>query len=172
MALLNKEVMGLKEQNNFLVFASIGLVLAFTNGAYRGLAKKVPEERAMALGITLMGVGVALLALVVGLDRAGQPWGFKMAVLAPSLILAVVGYALLTPSVQSLVSRRADEHKQGEVLGVNQSCSAMARILGPLAALSLYKLDSLFPFLLGGLVVLCMLPLMPKIRAGAHNKGD
>lgn len=172
LALLNKEVMGLKEQNNFLVFASIGLVLAFTNGAYRGLAKKVPEERAMALGITLMGLGVALLALVVGLDRSGQPWGFKMAVLAPSLILAVVGYALLTPSVQSLVSRRADEHKQGEVLGVNQSCSAMARILGPLTALSLYKLDSLLPFLLGGVIVLCMLPLMPKIRSGAHNGGN
>ncbi len=169
LALLNKEVMGLVEKYNFLVFASIGLVLAFTNGAYRGMAKRVPEEKAMALGITLMGAGVAMLALVVALHRAEQPWGLKMAILAPSLILAVVGYALLTPSVQSLVSRRADEHRQGEVLGVNQSCSALARILGPLAALSLYKLDALLPFILGGAVVLCMLPLLPSIRRGAQT---
>lgn len=168
LALLNKDVMEFPEDKNFLVFACIGLVLAFTNGAYRGLAKKVPEESAMALGITLMGLGVALLALVVGMHRAEQPWAFKMAVLAPSLVLAVVGYALLTPSVQSLVSRRSDENRQGEVLGVNQSCSAMARILGPLTALSLYKTDALLPFILGGVVVLCMLPLMPRIRKGGH----
>ena len=168
LALLNKDVMGLIEKYNFLVFASIGLVLAFTNGAYRGLAKRVPEEKAMGLGIVLMGLGVAMLALVVGMYRLEQSWGLKMAVLAPSLVLAVVGYALLTPSVQSLVSRRTDEHRQGEVLGVNQSCSALARILGPLAALSLYKLDPLLPFLLGGGVVFCMLPLMPSIRRGAQ----
>jgi len=123
----------------------------------------------MALGITLMGIGVALLALVVGLHRANQDWYFKMAVLIPSLVLAVVGYALLTPSVQSLVSRRSEDHRQGEVLGVNQSCSAMARILGPLTALSLYKLDALLPFVLGGMVVLCMLPLMPRIRQGGQQ---
>ncbi|MCE2804068.1 MAG: MFS transporter [Gemmataceae bacterium] len=169
LALLNKDVMGLVEKYNFLVFASIGLVLAFTNGAYRGMAKRVPEEKAMALGITLMGIGVALLALVVGLHRANQDWYFKMAVLIPSLVLAVVGYALLTPSVQSLVSRRSEDHRQGEVLGVNQSCSAMARILGPLTALSLYKLDALLPFVLGGMVVLCMLPLMPRIRQGGQQ---
>jgi hypothetical protein len=55
------------------------------------------------------------------------------------------------------------------VLGVNQSCSALARILGPLAALSLYKLDALLPFILGGAVVLCMLPLLPSIRRGAQT---
>ena len=46
---------------------------------------------------------------------------------------------------------------------------AMARILGPLTALSLYKLDALLPFVLGGMVVLCMLPLMPRIRQGGQQ---
>jgi MFS family permease len=49
------------------------------------------------------------------------------------VILAVLvgGFALMTPSVQALISRNADPTRQGEILGVNQSMSALARILGP-----------------------------------------
>ena len=40
-----------------------------------------------------------------------------------------IGAPFLTPSVQALISRRSDPERQGEVLGVNQSFSALARIL-------------------------------------------
>jgi predicted MFS family arabinose efflux permease len=40
----------------------------------------------------------------------------------------------MAPSLQSLVSRRAMANEQGEVLGVNQSASALARVIGPVAA--------------------------------------
>ena len=46
-----------------------------------------------------------------------------------ALTAAVIGFAFLTPSAQALVSRRSDPEKQGEVLGVNQSAAALARIL-------------------------------------------
>jgi hypothetical protein len=85
-----------------------------------------------------------------------------------SLALAVVGFAFLTPSAQALVSRRSDPARQGEVLGVNQSASAMARIVGPVVGLTLYKATQthLLPYLFGGAILLLMLPLMPRIRRG------
>jgi len=47
------------------------------------------------------------------------------------LAVLVTGFALMTPSVQALISKRADPARQGEILGANQSASALARILGP-----------------------------------------
>ena len=56
----------------------------------------------------------------------------------------------------------------GEVLGVNQSASAMARILGPVLGLTLYKATEthLLPYVFGAAILLLMLPLMPRIRRG------
>ena len=57
------------------------------------------------------------------------------------MTLAVVGFALLTPSAQALISKRGDPQRQGEVLGVNQSASAMARILGPFLGLTMFDMS-------------------------------
>jgi MFS family permease len=77
-----------------------------------------------------------------------------------------VGFAFLTPSAQALVSRRTDADRQGEVLGVNQSAAAMARILGPILGVTLYKstADHLLPYLFGAVILLVMLPMIPRIR--------
>jgi MFS transporter, DHA1 family, tetracycline resistance protein len=86
-----------------------------------------------------------------------------------SLAVAVTGFAFLTPSVSALVSRRSDPAKQGQILGVNQSASAMARILGPAIGLPLYTLhpSHLLPYAVGACLILIMLPLMPRIRHGS-----
>jgi MFS family permease len=86
-----------------------------------------------------------------------------------ALAIAVAGFAFLTPSVSSLISRRSDPSQQGGILGVNQSASAMARILGPIVGLILYKITSshLLPYVEGAIVILIMLPLVPRIRRGA-----
>src|SRR5439155_9485991 len=92
-----------------------------------------------------------------------------LATMLVSLAVAVTGFAFLTPSVQALISRRSDPAKQGEVLGVNQSASAMARILGPLVGLTLYKLDPahLLPYGVGACLILLTLPVLPAIRRGS-----
>ena len=85
-----------------------------------------------------------------------------------TLTLSVVGFAFLTPSVQALISRRSDPERQGEVLGVNQSFSALARILGPFLGLTLYYAhpSHLLPYVFGALTLLAMLPLLPRIDKG------
>src|SRR6202030_3333542 len=114
--------------------------------------------------------GVAGLGGVTLLKNQTSPpqYDVLLTLMLFSLTVAVVGFALLTPSAQALVSRRTDSSRQGEVLGVNQSASAMARILGPGLGLTLYKLTDthLLPYVFGALLLLLMLPLIPYIRRG------
>jgi MFS family permease len=174
LALLLKDAMHLSETNSFLVFAYVGFVLVMAQGfLYRRLAHHYTEATFMAAGITLMALGLLLLGGVSWLAFRGMPQasaesGTLWACLLVSLALAVVGFALLTPSAQALISRRSDPARQGEVLGVNQSASAMARILGPIFGLSLYFLTAthLLPYVFGAALLLLMLPLIPRIRRG------
>ena len=124
----------------------------------------------MVLGILLMSSGVGLLALVChgafDVEDSSMP---LMPLLFTALTVSVMGFAFLTPSAQALISRRTSAEQQGEVLGINQSASALARILGPLIGIPLYKAtpSHMWPYLFGAAVLVLMLPLIPRIqRAG------
>jgi hypothetical protein len=137
---------------------------------YRRLANRVSEPTFIMMGLVLMGLGVLALGGVSWL--ASQPvdvrptFGQLLGMTLPVLAVAVVGFAFLTPSAQALVSRRSPSDRQGEILGVNQSASAMARILGPVCGLALYKATPahLLPYAFGAALLLLMLPLIPRIR--------
>src|SRR5262249_1824409 len=117
-----------------LIFAYVGLVLMLVQGLfYRRLVHRVGEQRFLRAGValSLLGLrGVVAPPVAVEGERVG---GTAVVIHVALVILAVLvtGFALMTPSVQSLISRRADPTRQGEILGVNQSMSALARILGP-----------------------------------------
>jgi hypothetical protein len=171
LALLIRDALRIEERNSFLIFAYIGFVLLLAQGVlYRRLARRVSEPTFMAFGIMLMGLGVLSLGGMTLLADQPEPatFGTLLTLMLVSVGVAVVGFALLTPSAQALVSRRSDPARQGEILGVNQSASAMARILGPFVGLVLYKLETshLLPYVVGGGLVLLMLPLIPRIRRG------
>jgi MFS transporter, DHA1 family, tetracycline resistance protein len=176
LSLLNRQALKLENDFNFLIFAYVGLVLALTQGwLYRKAARKLTEPTLMAIGIALMGLGVLCLGGVTWVAVQGRAgFGPLLTFQMVSLALAVVGFAFLTPSAQALVSRRSDPSRQGEVLGVNQSCSAMARILGPILGLTLYQATPthLLPYVFGGVVLLLMLPLIPRIRRGEPLRPD
>ena len=170
LALLLKDAMHFDTDDSFLIFAYVGFVLMFTQGyLYRRLAHKVTEPTFIAVGIVLMGLGV--------LSLGGVSWaateqtlgsGSLLALLLVALAVAVIGFAFLTPSAQALVSRRSDENRQGEILGVNQSASALARILGPMLGLTLYKVTAshLLPYVFAAGLLFLMVPLLPRIRRG------
>ncbi len=171
LSLLVKDAMGFGADESFLIFAYVGFVLLMTQGfLYRRLAARVSEPTFMAIGIVLMGLGVLSLGgLSVAATRGAADASLLLTWMLVSLALAVVGFAFLTPSAQALVSRRADPERQGEILGVNQSAAALARILGPIAGLTLYKLTPthLLPYAFGAALLLLMLPLIPRIRRGS-----
>jgi DHA1 family tetracycline resistance protein-like MFS transporter len=117
-----------------LFYAFIGLTLSIAQGfLVRRLAPIVGEARlTLAGGITTM-LGFALL---VWATHAGS-----LPLLMVASAIEVTGFALMTPSLQSLISRRSDPRKQGGILGVSQSTSALARVVGPLIAIPLLKLS-------------------------------
>jgi MFS family permease len=122
-----------------LYYAFIGLMLSIAQGLLvRRLAPRVGEVRmTMAGGVTTMlGFGLLILA-----TRAGQLW-----LLMVASAIEVTGFALMTPSLQSLISRRSDPAKQGGILGVSQSTSSLARVVGPLIAVPLFFQSPPLPY--------------------------
>jgi len=166
LALLLKDSFQFGEDNSFLIFAYVGFVLMLTQGfLYRKLARRLSEVTFMAIGLVLMAGGVGALGAVTLLASQGSPLLWLLFV---ALTFAVIGFAFLTPSAQALISRRTDANQQGEILGVNQSASAMARILGPVLGVTLYKsTDShLLPYVFAAALLLVMLPMIPRLRRG------
>jgi hypothetical protein len=168
LSVLTESAFGMKEDDNFLVFAFVGFVLMIAQGGfYRRLAGKLPEERLANYGVSLMFLGLGGLAAVAYFatrepraDATALQVGFYL-----SLAVAVFGFAFVNPSVTALVSKRADPARQGEVLGVNQAGAAMGRILGPLAGLVLFYLEPsrTLPYLGAVLTLLVVVALLPRI---------
>ncbi|MFN4257857.1 MAG: MFS transporter [Gemmataceae bacterium] len=169
-SLLIRDVLAYGDKNNFWMFAYIGFILLVTQGGlYQMLARRgVTEATFTMMGLGLLVVGMAGLGGAAWLASQPEPYGhgvlrtWMLAVLA----LAVMGFAFVTPSVQALISRRSPATQQGEILGVNQSGSALARILGPLIGLWIYKLEPthMLTYALATVLLLLLLPLMPRLR--------
>ena len=170
LAVLLRDALGLAKRPSYYVFAYVGFTLIIAQGfLYRRLAKKLSEITFITTGIILMAIGVLALAGVSLLAYSGVgDFNTRLAVLLLSLPIAVVGFAFLTPSAQALVSRRTDQERQGEVLGVNQSAASLARILAPIFGLALYKQTNshMLPYVLGAGLLLMMLPMIPRLRKG------
>jgi MFS transporter, DHA1 family, tetracycline resistance protein len=170
LALLTRDILHFEDRDNLYVFTYVGFVLLFAQGGlYQVLARRGTSELTFILiGASLMIVGLGGLGEVTWIswqpggpeDAAGQHLaGFLLTATA-----AVSGFAFVTPSVQSLISRRSDPAKQGEVLGVNQSVNAFSRILGPIIAVSLYGLQPMYPYVAGVTLLAFVLLAVPRVR--------
>jgi MFS family permease len=170
LALLTQDVLHYSEEQNFLVFFYVGLVLALAQGGfYRMLARRgVGEIPLMFVGNVFTAIGFVGLGAAVAwtTTHSGQGSSFLVGAFFVSTTLAVTGFAFITPSVQSLISRRSDPARQGEILGVNQSANALSRILGPMAGVSLYALTPthFLPFALATCLLLIVLALILRVK--------
>jgi len=126
LARLTDSAFKMSDRDNFLVFAAVGAVLMCAGGAYRPLAKKQNEVHLLTAGLWLMVLGLFglfVVGVVTGRPADGTPatasWPKPLFYVAMGV--AVIGFAFVNPSVSSLVSKKADPTRQGEVLGVNQA---------------------------------------------------
>ena len=160
-ALLLKKVFDLSLIQITLFFAYIGVVLSFVQGGIvRRLSGRVSEKAMATIGAVLTIVGFLLLAWSSSEKR------FWLVMIASGI--EVSGFAFMTPSLQSLISRRSDPAKQGGILGVSQGTSALARIIGPLVAVPLFtNVSHTSPYYASiGLMVLGMAALLIGARGG------
>jgi MFS family permease len=155
---LTKEL-GLADQNNFYVFAYIGLILTLAQGVLvRRLVPRIGEFRMSLIGTVLMVAGLVGVAFAAMQESRS----FLYAVIP----VCVVGFACLTPSLQSLLSRRSGATEQGGILGVGQGISAVARILGPVVGISLFAKAATWPYWGGAAVMACSIVLVAALRTG------
>jgi len=143
-----------------LTFAYIGVTLTFAQGVLvRRLSTRVSEGALAAAGaiIEIVGFGAMIAAVLAS----------SLALLLISLAIVVVGFALMMPSLNSLISRRSDPAKQGQILGVAQSVNSLARILGPMIGIPLLYRSSLLPYTVAAaLMVLGFLLVLSAARSG------
>ncbi len=97
----------------------------------RRLAPKLGEFRMALIGSLLMTLGLAAIGMITGQKSLGLLFA-----VAP---LGVIGFSALTPSLLAMLSLRIAADEQGELLGVGQSMSALARIFGPLVGVALFQ---------------------------------
>lgn len=164
LALLTKG-MKIADRGNFFVFAYVGFVLALSQGIIvRRLSTKVSPKSLAAAGTLLMAAGLGL----VGLAGKNGSEGMLYAVLP----IAVVGFSCVTPALQALLSLKASADKQGAVLGVGQSMSALARIIGPLVAIPLHYEAVELPHWTGAGLMAAGLILVLKLSAPDTKSED
>jgi MFS family permease len=155
------------DESNFLIFAFVGFILMLVQGGiYRPLAKRISELTFMRVGLAIMTVGLLCACVVAWAVYQGslQRGSSVLYYALPVLTIAVTGFAFLTPSVQSLISRRSDPTQQGEILGANQGASALARILGPFIGLSTFHLEPAHITPYGMSAVLLFLVFLMSLR--------
>ena len=144
-----------------MLFAGLGFVHALAQGLVRGMSSHMSETRLATGGAAVAILGYVLL--VVAIDRQ------SLGLLIGAMAVEAVGFAFLPPTVQALISRRSDPGRQGSILGVAQSVSAMARILGHAICFPLFYIATTIPFVVGAALMAVALLLIATI---ARRGGD
>ncbi len=122
-----------------LLFTWLGFWSAIAQGmVVRRYMQRVGEARFVILGTALLAAGMIAFSAAPSLG-----W---LVGLSP---LAVMGYSMISPSLNSLLSRRSSRDVQGGIMGVNQSLQSLGRIVGPMVGLPLFGVAVPLPFYVG-----------------------
>jgi multidrug resistance protein len=133
----------LTEASTALVFLGVGIVMSVVQGSLIGpLTNRFGSFRLLRNGLLLVSIGMLFLGA---------------AVIWPTLIVAllfmVVGAGISSPSLTALVADSADDDRRGEALGIQQSATALARVVGPpLAGLAFDHVGIGAPYTFGALI--------------------
>lgn len=134
------------EQNGYL-FAFLGIVSALIQGGLIGrLSKKFGEGKLIIIGSLFLGIGLGLI-----------PFSHSIPTLMGATTVLAIGFALTTPSLNSLISFEAGETERGGVMGASRSAATLARVLGPILAGVLFaQLGRDMPYYAGMGVMMCV----------------
>jgi DHA1 family tetracycline resistance protein-like MFS transporter len=191
LSLLTEEL-GMSEKDNFYVFTYLGVMLTLAQGLFvRRLLPRVGEYRCAQFGAGLLMFGLLLIGITAPTSNAAAATAVPAAdapvmtesttalkepaaediatkrewlVLFSELPICIFGFAAINPALQSLLSLKSSEGDQGGILGLGQSMSAMARILGPVTGIALIKSDVRFPYWSAAATMVLGMILMALIR--------
>lgn len=150
-ALFGQRRLGLGIGPTAAVFAVIGLVIVFVQGALvHGVVSRIGETATLRAGLFVDAVGLVVLAFA-------RSW----LGVAPALLALTVGQGLVQTTMSSVLAGRADPARRGEVLGAQQSAGGLARVVGPLLGGVLFqRVGPGAPYLAGAGVMAAVLVLL------------
>lgn len=139
-ALLGLKVYGFSDMQNGYMFGIVGLTSAIVQGGLIGRINKLMSKKIiLIIGSFLIMISLAMI-----------PYGGTFLGLAIVSIVLSYGTGTFQPTILSLISEVTSESEQGITLGMNQSLSSFARVLGPLwGGFAFEYLGYPFPFLTG-----------------------
>ncbi len=144
-ALLGYKVYGFTDQQIGYLFGIMGVAGAFVQGGLiRILTNKFQDKSLAISGAFIMIFGLAFM-----------PYSHNFLGLAITISVLAIGTGIMQPVVLSMISKYSASHEQGSILGINQSLSALARVLGPFwGGFAFDYIGYAFPFLTGALFML------------------
>lgn len=156
-ALLGIKVYGFTDKENGIMFGIIGLTSAIVQGTMIGTMNKFLSRKKIFI----------ISSFLISLNLALIPFAGNFLGLALVGIFLSIGTGMFQPTILSLISEVTLESEQGITLGINQSMSAFARMLGPLwGGFAFEYLGYPFPFLTGAfftaLIFLISISYLPK----------
>lgn len=120
------------------LFAGIGIMSAITQGGLiRHAVKWIDEHLIFFVGNIIMMITLFWM-----------PFSTSALFLYISTMVYAIGTGANTPTSLSLISQNTSRQDQGTVLGINQSISSLARVLGPMTGSFFFQhLGHKWPFL-------------------------
>jgi DHA1 family tetracycline resistance protein-like MFS transporter len=123
-----------------LMFSGI-MGAAIQGGLIRKLVPLFGERKLLTVGLFLYVVGMVLF-----------PFGPTLKSYFILVIPFALGSGLINPSLSSLISRSANSTEQGEVLGLSQGLSSLARAVGPFCGLTTFAILPALPYMIGAVI--------------------
>lgn len=144
-AILGYKVYHFSDQQNGMLFGIVGIVSAIIQGGLmRYLSNKFSDRSLILTGTILMALGLGFI-----------PYGINFMGVSIVISVLAIGTGILQPTIPGMISKVSPEDEQGSILGINQSFSALARVVGPLwGGFSYDFIGYQFPFLTGAFFTL------------------
>jgi DHA1 family tetracycline resistance protein-like MFS transporter len=125
------------------LFAFCGIIgAAVQGGAIGRMVKRSGEPRLIANSLFLVAISMAPMPFV----RGSGPTAWILLLL--TLAILAIGSSLTRPPVFGLISMLTPANEQGSTIGVAQSASSLARIVGPIFAATLLEYYPPLPYLI------------------------
>ncbi len=202
-ALFTLNRLGLNAAGNAVIFVFIGILLVIIQGRAIGpLSRKYGDRKLIYAGLAFLAVGLILTAITPATavpwysqdellkelgDRSGLQsisvaipdgsqtgWIGLLWIIAAS-IPTTIGAAMLSPSINSLITKQVSANQVGGTLGVSSALTSAANAITPILGGGLFQwLGSTAPFLIGGLLLgvmfaLAITRIQPQTREPAQS---
>lgn len=137
-------------------FAYVGIIIALTQGGLiRKTLPRIGEARSFNIGLFFMALGFFGVAISPNIP-----------LLAIAVTFLALGNGFANPALTASVSLLSNKSEQGASMGVNQSLSALGRIIGPAAGGWAYRsLGMPYPFYIACILVTVAMLIGLKVQS-------